>query len=318
MTRRDRRGRWTVADIPDQTGRVAVVTGGNTGLGLETARALSRRGAAVVLACRNLGRGEAAADRLRSEGGSPDVSVVRLDLASLTSIHRGAQEIRDSWPRLDLLVNNAGVMDLPYQLSEDGHELMFAVNHLGHFALTGLLLDRLLATSGSRVVTVSSGAHRRAALETVDADPGRQVGRGDAYARSKLANLLFTYELQHRLDAADASTVALAAHPGNARTDLMRNSGRLERAAASPRLRYLTRWLLQSPRVGALATLRAATDPTARGGDYYGPPGRLQFTGHPTRVESSPHSHDRAAQRRLWELSERLTGVTYRIATPSG
>jgi NAD(P)-dependent dehydrogenase (short-subunit alcohol dehydrogenase family) len=289
------------------------VTGANAGLGLATAKVLAERGATVVLACRDVVKAERAADRLRSEVGGADLHVVHLDLASLASVREAADELRSDYPRLDLLINNAGVMAVPYQRTEDDFELTLATNHLGHFALTGLLLGRLLATAGSRIVTVSSIAHRRGVMHFDDLQSEHRYKPGDAYGRSKLANLLFTYELQARLEAAGAGTIALAAHPGNAHTELWRTSSRVERVLISPRLGLLNFWLVQSAEVGALSTLRAAVDPSARGGDFYGPAGRFQFTGSPTRVESSARSHDAVAQRRLWDASERLTGVSYRI-----
>jgi NAD(P)-dependent dehydrogenase (short-subunit alcohol dehydrogenase family) len=311
------RGRWTAAEVPDQSGRTAVVTGANAGLGLATAGVLAARGATVVLACRDIVKAERGADQIRTEAGRANVHVVRLDLSSLASVREAADEVRSDYPRLDLLINNAGVMAVPYQRTEDGFELTLATNHLGHFALTGLLLDRLLATAGSRIVTVSSVAHRRGVMHFGDLKSEQRYKPADAYGQSKLANLLFTYELQARLEAAGAGTIALAAHPGNARTDLWRTSSRLERMLISPRLRLLNFWLVQSAELGALPTLRAAVDPSARGGDYYGPAGPFQYTGYPTRVESSPRSHDAAARRRLWDVSEQLTGVSYRIPQPS-
>jgi len=312
-----KRGRWTVADVPDQSGRTAVVSGANVGLGLATARLLASRGATVVLACRDIVKAERAAGRIRTEAGRANVDVVRLDLSSIASVREAADEVRSGYPRLDLLINNAGVMAVPYQRTEDGFELTLATNHLGHFALTGLLLDRLLATAGSRIVTVSSVAHRRGLMHFGDLQSEHRYKPADAYGQSKLANLLFTNELQARLEAAGAGTIALAAHPGNARTDLWRTSSRLERVLISPRLRLLNFWLVQSAELGALPTLRAAVDPSARGGDYYGPAGPFQYTGYPTRVDSSPRSHDAAARRRLWDVSEQLTGVSYRIPQPS-
>jgi NAD(P)-dependent dehydrogenase (short-subunit alcohol dehydrogenase family) len=311
------RGRWTAAEVPDQSGRTAVVTGANAGLGLATARVLAARGATVVLACRDIVKAERAAGRIRTEAGRANVHVVRLDLSSLASVREAADELGSDYPRLDLLINNAGVMAVPYQRTEDGFELTLATNHLGHFALTGLLLERLLATAGSRIVTVSSIAHRRGVMHFDDLQSEHRYKPADAYGQSKLANLLFTYELQVRLHAAGAGTMALAAHPGNARTDLWRTSSRLERMLISPRLRLLNFWLVQSAELGALPTLRAAVDPSARGGDYCGPAGPFQYTGYPTRVESSPRSHDAAARRRLWDVSEQLTGVSYRIPQPS-
>jgi NAD(P)-dependent dehydrogenase (short-subunit alcohol dehydrogenase family) len=293
------------------------VTGANAGLGLATAGVLAARGATVVLACRDIVKAERGADQIRTEAGRANVHVVRLDLSSLASVREAADEVRSDYPRLDLLINNAGVMAVPYQRTEDGFELTLATNHLGHFALTGLLLDRLLATAGSRIVTISSIAHRRGVMHFGDLQSEHRYRPADAYGQSKLANLLFTYELQARLEAAGAGTIALAAHPGNARTDLWRTSSRLERMLISPRLRLLNFWLVQSAELGALPTLWAAVDPSARGGDYYGPAGPFQYTGYPTRVESSPRSHDAAARRRLWDVSEQLTGVSYRIPQPS-
>lgn len=308
------RSRWTAADVPDQSGRTAVVTGANAGLGLATARVLAGRGATVVLACRDIVKAERAAQRIRTNAGQANVQVVRLDLASLTSVREAAEELCSGYPRLDLLINNAGVMAVPHQRTEDGFELTLATNHLGHFALTGLLLERLLPTPGSRIVTVSSVAHRRGVMRFDDLQSEHRYKPADAYAQSKLANLLSTYELHARLEAARAGTISLAAHPGNARTELWRTSSRLERALISRRLRWLNFWLVQDADLGALPTVRAAVDPSARGGDYYGPAGPFEYTGYPTRMESSPRSHDPAAQRRLWEVSEQLTGVSYRIS----
>ena len=306
--------RWTAADVPGQSGRTAVVTGASGGLGLETARVLAGRGADVVLACRDTEKAERAAELIRAESGRARLRVVHLDLASLASVREAADEIRSACPRLDLLINNAGVMAVPTrQLSADGFELTFAVNHLGHFALTGLVLDRLLSTPGSRIVTVSSIGHRMgpAAMQFDDLQFSQKYDPWHTYWQSKLANLLFTYELDRRLQAAGAGPIALAAHPGNARTDLWRHTSRANQTAYKPALGWLTFWFAQSAVTGALATLRAATDAAASGGEYYGPPGRLQYTGHPARVDSSAASHDAAAQHRLWEISEQLTEVIY-------
>ena len=313
--------RWTAADVPDQSGRTAVVTGASGGLGLETARVLAGRGADVVLACRDAAKAERAAGLIRAETGRARVRTVHLDLASLASVRGAAEEIRSACPRLDLLINNAGVMAVPARrLSDDGFELTFAVNHLGHFALTGLVLDRLLATPGSRIVTVSSIGHRMGpgTMQFDDLQFSQNYDPWHTYWQSKLANLLFTYELERRLAAASAEPIALAAHPGNARTDLWRHTSRMNRTAYHPVLSWLTFWFAQSGPTGALATLRAATDPDAQGGEYYGPPGRLQYTGHPALVGSSAASHDAAAQRRLWQTSEELTGIRYSSLARSG
>jgi NAD(P)-dependent dehydrogenase (short-subunit alcohol dehydrogenase family) len=310
--------RWTAADVPDQTGRTAVVTGASGGLGLAVAQVLASRGATVVLACRDLAKAERAAQQICGRDARVSMPAVHLDLASLSSVRRAADEIQAASPRIDLLINNAGVMAVPRQLTEDGFELTLAINHLGHFALTGLLLGPLLETPGSRVVTVSSNGHRPGVIQFDDLQLEHRYRPWPAYYRSKLANLLFTYELQARLAAAGAGTIALAAHPGNARTDLWRHTPRSTRALYQPRLRMLTFWFAQDAETGALATLRAATDAAASGGDYYGPSGWQQFTGHPVRVESSARSHDAADAARLWEMSEQLTGVSYRIPARRG
>ena len=313
MSRRS--SRWTAADVPDQSGRTAVVTGASSGLGLVTAGVLASRGATVILACRDLARAGWAAGQIRAGAPGSSVHVLRLDLASLASVRAAASEIRATCPRLDLLINNAGVMRPPYQRSADGFELTFATNHLGHFALTGLVLGSLLATPGSRIVTVSSVGHRDGVMHFDDLQFERGYRADDAYAQSKLANLLFTYELAARLRAGRQGTIALAAHPGVARTALFRWDPRLTRALLSPALRPLTFWGLHSARAGTLPTLRAATDPAARAGEYYGPGGWHEFTGHPVRVKSAGPSHDLTARRRLWEVSEQLTGVSY-LAVP--
>jgi NAD(P)-dependent dehydrogenase (short-subunit alcohol dehydrogenase family) len=305
--------RWTAADVPGQSGRVAVVTGASGGIGLETALGLARRGAEVVLACRDMAKAEPAAERVRAAGTGGRVGVVRLDLASLASVREAAGEILATWPRLDLLINNAGVMTPPYQRTPDGFELTFATNHLGHFALTGLLLHRMLGTPGSRVVTVSSVGHWEGEMHFGDLQFERRYSGSRAYWQSKLANLLFTYELHARLTGAGAGTVALAAHPGVVRTELWRTSSPLERFLISRWMRAITFWAVQDAPRGALPTLRAAVDPGALGGQYYGPSGRKQYVGHPVLVESSARSHEVADARRLWAICEELTGVSYPI-----
>ncbi|HVR55550.1 MAG TPA: SDR family NAD(P)-dependent oxidoreductase [Pseudolabrys sp.] len=293
---------WTEHDIPQQHGRVAIVTGGNTGLGFETARMLAALGAAVVLAVRDVEKGKQAAARITG-----DVTVQALDLTSLDSIRSAAAELRAAHPRIDLLINNAGVMYPPKQTTADGFELQFGTNHLGHFALTGLLLDRLLPVPGSRVITVSSTGHRiRAAIHFDDLQWERSYSRAAAYGQSKLANLMFTYELQRRL-APHGTTVAVAAHPGVSNTELIRN--------IPAALRLLVIWLapllIQKAEMGALPTLRAATDPAVIGGQYYGPGNWGEIRGYPKVVTSSPDSYDQAVQQHLWTVSEALTGVTF-------
>lgn len=304
------RPHWDSAAVPDQTGRVAVITGSNTGIGFEAARVLADHGAQVVLAVRNLAKGEAAAAQIRAQHPDAQVAITQLDLASLESIRTAAADLRSAYPRIDVLINNAGVMFTPRQETADGFEMQFGTNHLGHFALTGLILDRLVGVEGSRVVTVSSNAHRlKAAIHFDDLQWQRRYSRVGAYGQAKLANLLFTYELQRRLAAANEPTIAVAAHPGASNTELMRNLPAVIRPAA----KLVTPLLFQSPPMGALPTLRAATDPQVTGGQYYGPDGWQQQRGYPILVRSSRQSHDEDLQRRLWAVSEELTGVTYGV-----
>ncbi|MDT5390775.1 MAG: hypothetical protein QOE04_4416 [Mycobacterium sp.] len=292
--------RWDIADIPDQSGRTAVITGANTGLGYETAAALAAKGARVVLAVRNLDKGKAAADLIVRANPGADVSVQELDLTSLHSIEEAAHELRSGLDQLDLLINNAGVMMTPRSTTKDGFELQFGTNHLGHFAFTGHLLDLLVSTPLSRVVTVSSLGHRMGRIRFGDLQSERRYTRAGAYGQSKLANLLFTYELQRRLS--DTDTIAIAAHPGGSSSELARHLPSAVQLAFRP--------LEQSAELGALPTLRAATDPNASGGDYYGPGGFAELRGYPEVVESNGRSHDVDVARRLWAASEELTGVT--------
>jgi NAD(P)-dependent dehydrogenase (short-subunit alcohol dehydrogenase family) len=302
--------KWTAADVPVQRGRVAVITGANSGIGFETAAVLARKGAKVVLAVRDLAKGMESASRIKARNPHADITLQELDLASLGSIRAAAEDLTAAYPRINLLINNAGVMGTPKASTKDGFELQLGTNHLGHFALTGLLLDHMLPVQDSRIVTVSSLGHRaRAAIDFDDLQSERRYDRFAAYGRSKLANLLFTYELQRRLVANGGPTIAVAAHPGSSRTDLARNSPawlRFTFTALGP-------LLFQSPHMGALSTLRAATDPSVRGGQYYGPGGFAEQRGYPICVQSSAQSHDEEVQRRLWMVSEELTGVTYPV-----
>jgi NAD(P)-dependent dehydrogenase (short-subunit alcohol dehydrogenase family) len=295
---------WTTADIPDQTGRTAVITGANTGLGYETATALAAKGAHVVLAVRNLEKGKAAADLITTRTPGASVALQELDLTSLESVRNAADELRSKHDQIDLLINNAGVMMTPKSHTKDGFELQFGTNHLGHFALTNLLLDRLLAAPGSRVVTVSSVGHRfaRGGIRFDDLQWERSYSRVGAYGQAKLANLMLTYELQRRLQG--TNTIAVAAHPGGSNTELMRNL-----PVAIRGLGTLLAPLFQGPDMGALPTLRAATDPGVLGGQYYGPDGLGEQRGYPKIVGSSKASHNVDAQRRLWAVSEELTSV---------
>lgn len=300
--------KWTAADIPDQKGRVAVITGANTGLGYETAAALAEHGAHVVLAVRNLDKGKDAVARITAKSSQADLALQELDLSSLESVRTAAEQLRSDYDRIDLLINNAGVMWTPKSTTADGFELQFGTNHLGHFAFTGLLLDRLLPVPGSRIVTVSSIGHRiRADIHFDDLQWERSYSRVAAYGQAKLANLLFTYELQRRL-APRGTTIAAAAHPGGSRTELTRNLPPL-----LARITPLIEPLFQGADMGALPTLRAATDPGVLGGQYYGPDGLGEQRGYPKLVSSSDKSHDLGVQRRLWTVSEELTGVVYPV-----
>jgi NAD(P)-dependent dehydrogenase (short-subunit alcohol dehydrogenase family) len=305
--------RWTAADIPDQHGRVAVITGANSGVGFETATMLAQHGAAVVLACRDHHKAADAQQRIHDNVPGADLTIVDVDLASLDSVHRAAEQIHRTHARLDVLINNAGLGWLPYERTSDGFELTLATNHLGHFALTGQLIDLMLDTPGSRIVAVTSPAHRQARFDLSKINPDEGYSKQTAYSNSKLANLLFIYELQRRLHDSGARTIALAAHPGGARTNFNRNLPRLFRGP-----NYGLFYPLSHPAdVGALAILRAVVDPNAYGGQYYAP-GRLrEFKGYPEARRSSPTSYDQDLQQQLWEASERLTGVAYQLSAPA-
>ncbi len=302
--------KWTAADVPDQTGRIAVITGANTGIGYQAAVVLAEKGAHVVLAVRNLDKGNDAVARIRAQAPNADVALQQLDLTSLANIRNAADELRANYPRIDLLVNNAGVMYTPKETTKDGFELQFGTNHLGHFALTGQLLDHLLGVPGSRVVTISSIGHRiRAQIHFDDLQWERRYNRVEAYGQAKLSNLLFTYELARRLAAKGAPTIAVAAHPGGSDTELTRNLPKV----LMPAVNLVWGLVSQSPEMGALPTLRAATDPDVRNAQYYGPDGLGETRGHPKLVKSSKQSHDQDIQRRLWTVSEELTGVSYPV-----
>jgi NAD(P)-dependent dehydrogenase (short-subunit alcohol dehydrogenase family) len=295
---------WSEADIPDQTGRVAIVTGANSGLGLETARQLAAHGATVVLACRSPERSATAVQEIRSSVPDARLELQPLNLASLESVREAAAALRSDYDRIDLLVNNAGVMYTDRELTADGFELQFGTNHLGHFALTAQLLDRLLPVEGSRVVTVASLGHW--APFPFDLDDVRAEGsynRFAAYSRSKTANLMFAYELHRRLTTAGAATISVAAHPGGSDTELARHV---------PGMGFMRRWmspLAQSAAMGALPSLRAATDPSITGGQYLGPGRLFETRGHPIVVRSSARSQDPQLQALLWRRSEELTGI---------
>lgn len=298
-------GQWTAEAIGDLSGRLAIVTGANTGIGFVTALELARHGADVVLACRDVHKAGQAVDRIRAERPAARVRALPLDLAMLASVRTFAAGFMAEHGRLDLLVNNAGVMMPPLGRTAEGFELQFGTNHLGHFALTGLLMNRLLATRGARVVTVASLAHRAGRIVFDDLHwARRRYSPWRAYGASKLANLLFTHGLQRRLDANGATVTAVAAHPGWTQTELSRHSRWMD---------LFGPWMAMAADQGAMPTLRAATDPAARGGDYFGPDGWFQVRGAPAVVQPRVRARDDATAERLWQVSEDLTGVRFPI-----
>lgn len=298
--------KWTAEQIPDQSGRTAIVTGANSGLGLVTATELARHGADVVVACRSIEKGEAAAKRIAAETGQGKPRVLALDLGSLASIRSFAGEF--SRETVDLLVNNAGVMMTPPQTTSDGFELQFGTNHLGHFALTGSLLDALKRSDSARVVTLSSLEHRRGKIDFGDLRHEHGYSPRGAYGRSKLANAVFAVELDRRLRAASASTISVFAHPGYSATNLQ-STGPTGPAKAV--MAVTNRVIAQSAERGALPTLYAATAPGVGGGEYYGPDGIAELRGFPKQVKAIDDAYDSETGRRLWEESEKLTGVSY-------
>ncbi len=307
-----RTARWTADQLPDLSGRTVIITGGNSGLGFEAARALAPRGAELVLACRDLSKAKAAIAEIEAEAPGAAVAAMQLDLASLASIRAFAESFLETQRQLHVLCNNAGVMAIPYRKTADGFEMQLGTNHLGHFALTALLLPRLLDTPGSRVVNVSSNAHYFGKMRFDDLHWERGYSKWRAYGQSKLANLLFTYELQSRLDAAGSGVLAAACHPGYAATNLQGAGARMVGSSSQERFWELSNRLLsQSAAMGALPTLYAAAAPQLRGGDYIGPDGWFAQAGHPTLARSSPRARDPVAAAKLWDVSESLTDTRF-------
>jgi protochlorophyllide reductase len=308
---------WTVNDIPDLHGKVALVTGANSGLGLESTRALAAHGAHVIMACRSLDKGRRAEAEIKQTVPGASVELLPLDLASLASVRELAATIEQAHDRLDLLFNNAGIMAIPRQETQDGFEMQFGTNHLGHFALTGLLLPRLVATPGSRVVTTTSIARSAGRINFDDLQRERAYGRWEAYGQSKRANLLFAFELQTRLTAARASTISVAAHPGGSSTNLQGTSATLSNTRIESFF-YATIWPLmsQSALMGTLPQLYAGVDSHIYGGELVGPGGFAGMRGYPKVDRSARKEYDRATAARLWEVSEELTGVKYEVLRP--
>lgn len=300
---------WSANNMPDQSGRVVVITGANSGVGYESAVALAQKGARVVMACRSVNKAEDAHRELLKRASGAQVDILPLDLGSLKSVREFSENFNARYDRLDILMNNAGIMIPPYGKTEDGFESQFGTNHLGHFALTGLVLPKLLKTPGSRIVNVSSGAYLQATMNFEDLQSENEYNAWGAYAQSKLANILFTQELQRKLDAAGADTISVASHPGFARTNLQK----VENNANSQfnLITFLMPIMSQSAQIGAIYQLYAATMPTVRGAEFYGP--RWMLKGDVVRVEVTARGKDVNKAARLWAISEELTGVRYTV-----
>lgn len=301
---------WSTSNIPDLSGKTIIVTGANSGLGFEATKALVAKNAKVIMSCRSLSKGEEAKKEILSLYPKGNISVYELDLANLSSVHSFATKFKQSETRLDVLLNNAGIMMVPYGLTKDGFEKQIGTNHLGHFALTGLLLDVLKKTDHSRVVTVSSMAHKNGIMDFNNLlyENGKDYSAFKAYGRAKLSNLLFTYELQRFFDANKINCMALAAHPGVSDTNLF--------AHAAPKwllqlFRPLMLMFIQTAAMGCLPELRASVDPEAKGGEYYGPNGKRETTGFPVVVQPKKTALDKESARKLWEISEKLTNIKY-------
>jgi NAD(P)-dependent dehydrogenase (short-subunit alcohol dehydrogenase family) len=302
---------WTAENMPDLTGKVAIVTGANRGIGYATARALVRKNATVILACRNKDKGEAAVQQIAQAYPEAKAAFMQLDLSDLASVRRFVDEFTGHYDRLDMLINNAAIMRTPFEKTPDGFESQFAINHLAHFALTGLLLDLIIRTPQARVVTASSWGHNFGVMDFDNLDAEKDYDPGMAYAHSKLANILFTYELQRWFEGAGVDAIAAAVHPGWTATNLPDGWTATNQPVSWRIIRMLHPLIGQKPEMGALPTLYAATAPDAQGGGYYGPGRWGGLRGSPAKVRSSDRSYDTAVAAKLWTVSEELTGVRY-------
>lgn len=294
---------FTAKDVPNQTGKTVFITGANTGLGYETAKVLAGKNARVIIGCRSKEKGQRAKEKILAEHAKADIAIVQIDLGSLKSIKQAAKKVAQE-PQLDVLINNAGIMIPPYELTEDGFESQFGVNHLGPFALTNLLLDKLRTTAGARVISTASIAHKRGKIHFDDINAEIKYSATQRYSMSKLANLYFAYELQRRLSAAGDDTISIAAHPGIADTELSRYI-----PGALMLMTPLLRPLFNTAAQGAWPTLFAATGNDIRGGEYYGPSKRAETSGPAVRVKSTRRSHNKDTAKELWDLSVAMTGV---------
>ena len=294
---------WTAENIPNQKGKVVVVTGSSSGIGYEAARVLANKEATVIIAVRNLEKGNTAAEKILNQNNEADIKVMQLDLANLESVAKFAENFKKNYSRLDLLINNAGVMIPPYSKTADGFELQFGTNHLGHFALTTQLLEVLIKTKEARIVNVSSGAHKIGNINFDDLTwEKRSYSSWRAYGDSKIANLYFTYELNKKLKENNLNVIVTAAHPGYTATELQRNMGIFE---------FLNNIVAQNISMGALPTLRAAIEDGLKGAEYFGPNGLMEMWGYPVRVESNNLAKDDSIAKKLWKVSEELTGVKF-------
>ncbi len=302
--------KWTKADMPSLEGKIIIVTGGNSGLGYESVKAFAEKGAHVIMTCRNLHKGEQARKHILHHCNNAKIDVMLLNLMSLKSIRDFVIAFKAKYNRLDVLLNNAGIMKVPYRETEDGIESQHGTNHLGHYALTGLLLDTLKVTPGARVVNVSSLAHKFGDMDFENLLYKGGIGYSDmkAYGRSKLENLLFTFELQRFFERNNYQISALAAHPGVSGTNLFNHIGN---KAVLKILRPLFKFFVQSPLMGALPQIRASVDMNAKGGDYYGPDGRREMKGHPVKVNASELAQNTEVAAKLWRFSEEITGVKF-------
>ena len=302
--------KWTSDNIPDLTGKIIIITGANSGIGFETAKEIARKGAQTILACRSEEKGIEAIQRIQTEVPDAHIKPMTLDLSSLKSVHAFAETFKASYDRLNVLINNAGIMWVPYGKTEDGFENHFGTNHLGHFTLTGLLIGPLLNTTASRVINVSSMAHKSGDIDFTElmCENGKTYKKEFAYSQSKLANLLFTFELQRKLGTLNSTSIAIAAHPGGSDTNLGRY---VADNWLFKVLRQLTKPITQTAAMGALPSLRAATDLKVKGGEYYGPGGFIGMKGFPIRVDCSDKAKELERARRLWNVSEELTKISY-------
>jgi len=296
--------KWDSENISDQTGKVVIVTGSSSGLGYETAKVLAHKNATVVIAVRDEVKGNAAIEKIKVENPNADIHLMLVDLASLASVHTFAKNVKKKFNKLDLLINNAGVMNPPYSKTKDGFELQFGTNHLGHFALTGRLIDLIKNTPNSRIVNVSSTVHKIGNLNFEDLNwETRKYKKMRSYADSKLANLYFTKELQTRLNIESSNVIVASAHPGAAATGLSRHS-------LFFRMMSL---FLQDSKMGALPTLYAAVAPDVQGNDFYGPGGRFENSGYPKKVEAGGQAKKDDVAEKLWDVSEKMTGVFFKL-----